>query len=72
MVNAMGSIEGVMGDPTDCVRVDGSSGPCGGAAPSFVDNDAPSGLVDGANANFALTGVPNPSGSLALYRNTCC
>ena len=57
-VNPTGAMETVNGTPTDCVRVDGSSGPCGGsgAAPSFVDNDAPAGLVDGANASFTLTG----------------
>jgi hypothetical protein len=69
IVNATGAIESVSGASTDCVRVDGSSGPCGGAAPSFVDNDVPTGLVDGANVNFALTGVPNPAGSLSLDRN---
>jgi hypothetical protein len=68
-VNPTGAMETVTGAPTDCVRVDGSSGPCGGTPPSFVDNDAPTGLVDGANVNFALTGVPNPSTSLAVYRN---
>jgi hypothetical protein len=69
LVNATGAIEGVVGALTDCVRVDGSSGPCGSVAPSFVDNDAPTGLVDGANTSFALSGVPNPAGSLSLYRN---
>jgi hypothetical protein len=71
-VNPAGAMETVSGTATDCVRVDGSSGPCGtagGASPSFVDNDALIGLVDGANTNFALTGVPNPASSLALYRN---
>jgi hypothetical protein len=69
LVNATGAIEGVVGALTDCVRVDGSSGPCGSVAPSFIDNDAPTGLVDGANTSFALSGVPNPAGSLSLYRN---
>lgn len=68
-VNPSGSIETVSGGPTDCVRVDGSSGPCGGTQPNFVDNDSPGGPVDGANSAFNLTGVPNPATSLAVYRN---
>jgi hypothetical protein len=68
-VNATGAIETVTGSVTDCVRVDGTSGPCGGAQPSFMDYDAPAGLVDGANTIFTLTGTPNPVGSLAVYRN---
>jgi hypothetical protein len=68
-VNPTGAIETVTGVPTDCVRVDGTSGPCGGTAPGFVDNDAPAGLVDGANTVFALSGVPNPAASLTVYRN---
>lgn len=68
-VNPSGSMETVTGSPTDCVRVDGSSGPCGGIQPNFVDNDSPAGVVDGANTEFDLTGVPNPPSSLAIYRN---
>jgi hypothetical protein len=68
-VNATGGMETVTGSPGDCVRVDGTSGPCGSAQPSFMDNDAPAGLVDGSNANFTLSGTPSPAGSLAVYRN---
>ena len=68
-VNASGAIETVTGAPSDCVRVDGSSGPCGGAQLGFVDGDAPAGLVDGANTQFTLSGVPNPAASLTVYRN---
>jgi hypothetical protein len=68
-VNSSGAVETVAGAPTDCVRVDGSSGPCGGILPNFVDNDSPGGIVDGANLLFTLTGAPNPAASLALYRN---
>ena len=68
-VNPTGAIETVTGTPTDCVRVDGSSGPCGGTQPNFVDNDAPAGLVDGANTAFTLSGVPSPAASLTVYRN---
>jgi hypothetical protein len=68
-VNPSGSMETVTGAPTDCVRVDGSTGPCGGIPPNFVDNDSPAGVVDGANTVFTLSGAPSPAGSLAIYRN---
>jgi len=68
-VNPTGAVETVTGAPTDCVRVDGTSGPCGGTQPGFVDSDTPAGLVDGANTAFALSGVPNPAASLTVYRN---
>jgi hypothetical protein len=62
-------METVNGAPTDCVRVDGSSGPCGGVPPNFADNDTPAGVVDGASTAFTLTDVPNPATSLTIYRN---
>ena len=68
-VNPTGSLETVTGSPSDCVRVDGSSGPCGGVPPGFSDDETPAGLVDGANDSFLLASVPNPASSLALYRN---
>ena len=68
-VNSTGAMETVTGTPTDCVRVDGTSGPCGGAAPAFVDNDSPSGVVDGSNTSFTLAGTPSPAASLAVYLN---
>jgi hypothetical protein len=68
-VNPSGAMETVTGTPTDCVRVDGSSGPCGGTQPNFMDNDAPAGLVDGANTSFTLSGAPVPATSLTVYRN---
>jgi hypothetical protein len=70
IVNATGGLESASGVATDCVRVDGSSGPCGGGqGASFVDAESPSGIVDGANTQFALSALPNPAPSLALYRN---
>ena len=68
-VNSTGAMETVMGSSTDCVHVDGSSGPCGGAQPNFADGDAPAGLVDGANTAFTLSAWPSPAASLTLYRN---
>jgi len=69
MVNSSGSLDAVSGSATDCVRVDGSSGPCGSTPPAFVDGDAPSGIVDGANPVFQVAAIPDPVSSLAVYRN---
>ncbi|HLK67126.1 MAG TPA: hypothetical protein VKU19_27015 [Bryobacteraceae bacterium] len=70
IVNATGGLETALGSTTDCVHVDGSSGPCGAAGSSnFVDAESPAGIVDGSNVTFALSAVPNPASSLALYRN---
>ncbi|HXB72491.1 MAG TPA: hypothetical protein VNY05_29910 [Candidatus Acidoferrales bacterium] len=71
VVNPAGSLETVTGSPSDCVRVDGSSGPCGdaGGLPSFVDGDSLSGIMDGSNTTFTLSAFPNPASSLAVYRN---
>ncbi|MGA7235773.1 MAG: hypothetical protein WBY44_08840 [Bryobacteraceae bacterium] len=69
IVDASGLIESATGNATDCVHVDGSSGPCGGGTPTFVDGDLPSGIVDGNNATFALAAVPAPATSLSVYRN---
>jgi hypothetical protein len=69
IVDASGLIESATGNATDCVHVDGSSGPCGGGTPTFVDGDLPSGIVDGNNATFALAALPAPATSLSVYRN---
>ncbi len=69
-INETGEIESVLGGLSDCVRVDGTAGACGGeSAPTYVDNEIPGGLVDGSNLSFFLSSNPNPAGSLALYRN---
>jgi len=71
MVNGSGMLDAVIGTSTDCVHVDGTSGPCGDTSttPSFVDSDSPTGIVDGANNTFTLTSPPLPASSLAVYRN---
>lgn len=70
VVDANGLISTAAGSATDCLHVDGSSGPCGSpSAPAFVDGEAPTGIVDGSNTAFGLSAVPDPLGSLALYRN---
>jgi hypothetical protein len=68
MVNDTGLLESVTGTATDCVRVDGSSGPCG-PVPGFIDADNLSGVADGSNADFSLSSQPSPVTSLAVYRN---
>jgi len=74
MIDSTGALESVSGNLSDCVHVDGSSGPCGTAGsgtagPNFTDAEVPAGLVNGANASFTLSAVPAPTSSLALYRN---
>ncbi len=69
VVDGSGLVESATGNATDCMHVDGSSGPCGGGAPTFVDGDLPTGIVDGSNGTFTLTAVPAPSTSLSVYRN---
>jgi hypothetical protein len=69
LINATGGIEAVIGNPSDCVLVDGTSGPCGGGGPQFIDGEAPAGVVDGSNGTFTLANTPSPATSLALFRN---
>src|ERR1035438_9572384 len=74
MIDSTGALEAVSGNVSDCVHVDGSSGPCGAAGsgtagPNFTDAEVPAGLVNGANASFTLSAVPTPTSSLTLYRN---
>ena len=70
--SASGTIGSAFGSTSDCVRVDGTSTPCGtgsGSSPVFTDGEAPAGAVDGANITYNLAAVPNPATSLALFRN---
>jgi hypothetical protein len=72
VINDAGQIDGAVGNPSDCVRVDGSSGPCGsggGLVPSYSDAETPSGAVNGANTTFTLMFAPSPAASLELYLN---
>jgi hypothetical protein len=73
VINQAGQIDAASGNLGDCVRVDGSSGPCGGgggaAASSFADAEVPAGTVNGSNAVFTLASSPSPAASLELYRN---
>jgi hypothetical protein len=72
VINQAGQIDGAAGNSGDCVRVDGSSGACGGGGglvPLYVDSEVPAGAVDGVNTTFTLHFAPSPVGSLDLYRN---
>lgn len=71
-INESGQLESVAGELTDCVRVDGTAGPCGvggGQGPDFVDGETPQGALDGSNRVFTLAQAPQPAASLQVYRN---
>ncbi len=73
VINTSGQIDGASGSLSDCVRVDGSSGPCGsgggGVLPAFSDGELPSGTINGSNTVFALANPPSPAASLDLFLN---
>ena len=73
VINSAGQIDAASGSLGDCVKVDGSSGPCGSgggaAGSSFADAEVPAGLVNGVNTTFTLAAAPSPGSSLTLYRN---
>src|SRR5581483_2234276 len=73
VINSAGQIDAASGTLSDCVRVDGSSGPCGSgggvAGSSFADAEVPSGAANGVNTVFTLAFTPSPASSLDLYRN---
>jgi hypothetical protein len=73
VINQAGQIDAAAGRLGDCVRVDGSSGACGGAAggilPLFSDAESPIGAINGVNAAFTLLHAPSPIDSLILFRN---
>jgi hypothetical protein len=73
IINSAGQIDAASGNLGDCVRVDGSSGPCGGAGggvlPLFSDGETPTGVIDGSNTTFALIFAPSPAASLDLFLN---
>jgi hypothetical protein len=70
VINSNGDFDAAVGDPTDCLHVNGSTGPCSGSStPGFVDGETPAGALNGTNATFTLANTPNPGTSLQLFRN---
>ena len=72
VINQTGQIESVLGSADDCVRADGTTGPCGAqgsGSMGYADAEVPAGAVDGSNAAFTLAAAPNPAASLQVYRN---
>ena len=71
MIDSTGAIDAVQGTLSDCVHVDGTSGPCvdPSALPSLVSNETPGGTVDGSNATFTLANPVTPVNSLLLTLN---
>lgn len=73
IINQSGQIDAAAGNLGDCVRVDGSSGPCGGGSGasngSFADAEVPAGVIDGVNTVFTILNAPSPVSSLSLFRN---
>ena len=72
VINQAGMIEGAAGSAGDCVRVDGTSGSCGGNLLTnflYADKEIPTGTLDGVNTVFTLQNQPSPASSLSIYRN---
>jgi hypothetical protein len=72
IINDEGQIDGASGTLSDCMHVDGTSGPCGssgGVYPGFSDSEIPSGAINGSNTVFTLAFTPSPAASLELYLN---
>ena len=69
VIDATGAIDAAAGNLSDCLHVDGTSGPCASVSTTFIDAEVPAGTINGSNAAFTLANVPNPPTSLALFRN---
>jgi len=69
VIDATGAIDAASGNLSDCLHVDGTSGPCSSVSTTFIDAEVPAGVVNGSNTAFTLANVPNPPASLALFRN---
>jgi hypothetical protein len=72
IIDATGAIDGAAGTLSDCMHVDGTSGPCGtggSGSSGFVDAETPGGTLNGTNATFTLANAPDPPASLTLFRN---
>jgi hypothetical protein len=66
VVDDSGNIVTAVGDPGQCVFVDGTTGAC--SPPTFADAETPGGIVDGTNNTLTLANTPLGA-SLLLFRN---
>jgi hypothetical protein len=74
VIDSTGALDGATGNLSDCLHVDGTTGPCGtgsggGGSGSFVDAEFPAGALDGTNTEFTLANAPAPPASLQMFRN---
>jgi hypothetical protein len=69
VIDATGAIDAATGNLSDCLHVDGTSGPCASTSISFIDGEVPGGTINGSNGAFTLANVPSPTTSLSLFRN---
>lgn len=74
VIDSTGALDGAVGNLSDCLHVDGTSGACGTASGNtsggtFVDAEFPAGTVDGTNAVFTLANAPAPASSLEMFHN---
>ena len=74
VINSIGGLDGAVGNLSDCLHVDGTSGACGSGSTTpgntgFVDGEIPTGTLNGVNTVFTLANTPSPASSVTLYRN---
>lgn len=70
VINSSGSLDGALGAANDCVRVNGTTGPCGSTGGlTFVDGETPLGSMNGTNTVFTLSYAPLPASSLNVFLN---
>ena len=75
VIDSTGALDRATGNLSDCLHVDGTTGPCGSGSGgstgsgSFVDAEFPAGTIDGTNAAFTLSNAPAPPASLEMFRN---
>ena len=75
VIDSSGALDGATGNLSDCLHVDGTTGPCGTVSGggtgsgTFVDAEFPAGTMNGANTAFTLANAPAPPSSLEIFRN---
>ena len=71
VIGSSGALEAVAGNGTDCVRVDGTSGPCGRST-TIIDGEIPSGAINGANTMFLSAPLRRRRKVCSSLRMACC